>query len=165
MATSFLGLVTLMGELGLGAAVVQRAREPQPADIGTLFGLHLLLFGGLAATTFALAPFLVRFYGLPPQEVAPFRALALTCLLPALRSVPTALLERRLAFHQVAVIETAGLLAYQGVLILSVARGAGLWSLAVASATRGLTEAFLAAHYQPWRPARPSGWATVAGAT
>ena len=162
VATSVIGLVTLMGELGLGAALVQRSRVPQPGDLGTLFGLHLLLFGGLAALVFGLAPSLVRFYGLPPHEVAPFRALALTCWLPALRSVPTALLERRLAFDRVAVIETAGVLAYQGVLILAVARGAGLWSLAAASATRGLMEALLAAHYQPWRPARPSDWATLA---
>jgi O-antigen/teichoic acid export membrane protein len=161
VATSFLGLVTLIGEMGLGAAFVQRAREPEPADVGTLFGLHLLLFGGLAVTAFALAPYLVRFYGLPPDDVAPFRALALTCWLPALRSVPTALLERRLMFDRVAVIETAGMLAYQGVLLLSVARGAGLWSLAMASATRGLTEALLATHYQPWRPTRPSGWGPV----
>lgn len=162
VATSFLTLVTLAGELGLGAAFVQRSREPQPADLGTLFGLHLLLFGSLAAVAFGLAPSLVRFYGLPPQEVAPFRALALTCWLPALRSVPTALLERRLDFHRVAVIETVGVLAYQSVLILTVARGAGLWSLAAASATRGVVEALLAAHYEPWRPVRPSGWANLA---
>jgi O-antigen/teichoic acid export membrane protein len=163
VATSFLGLVTLLGELGLGAALVQRDRGPQPTDLGALFGLHLLLFGGLAAAAFILAPHLVRFYGLPPNEVVPFRALALTCWLPALRSVPTALLERRLAFHRLAVIETAGVLAYQGILILAVARGAGLWSLAAASTTRGLIEALLAVHYQPWWPTKPSSWATFAG--
>jgi PST family polysaccharide transporter len=162
LGTSFLVFVTMMGELGLGAALVQRAHEPQPADLGTLFGLHLVLFGGLAAAAFALAPSLVRFYWLPAHDVAPFRALALTCWLPALRSVPMALLERRLAFDRLAVIETAGVLASQGVLILAVARGAGLWGLAAASATRGVTEALLATHYQPWRPARPSGWSMVA---
>lgn len=162
LGTAFLAVVTLAAELGLGAAFVQRPGDPAPAELGALFGLHLLLFGGLAAAAFWLAPGLVRFYGLPPGDIAPFRALALTCWLPALRSVPTALLERRLAFDRVAAMETAGVLAYQGVLILAVARGAGLWSLAAATATRGVIEALLAAHYQPWRPVRPGGWTTIA---
>jgi O-antigen/teichoic acid export membrane protein len=45
--TLIVTIITVVGDLGIGAGLVQQREEPSPADLETVLAVQLALFGGL----------------------------------------------------------------------------------------------------------------------
>jgi O-antigen/teichoic acid export membrane protein len=136
--------------LGLGVSLVRQQEEPTLLEERSVLGAQQLVAVLLAVALWALAPWLTRLYGRPVEEVALFRAVALTALLFPLQTVPVARLERHLRFGRLAVVEVVQAVAFNLIAVLLVWRGAGTRAVAVAVLVRALLAALLAQAVSPW---------------
>ncbi|MCF6736926.1 lipopolysaccharide biosynthesis protein [Blastococcus sp. KM273129] len=117
-----LSLVVMVSQLGVGPALVQ-ARRLDGADVATAFYLSTALSIVLAAGLFLLAPLVGPLVGLPPDG-SYLRLVSMALVLGALSAVATGLLQRRLRFRALALLQlfsygfgylgTAVVLAYAG---------------------------------------------------
>ncbi len=152
----------VLGDLGLGAALVQRRELDPAASLGAAFALNLGLATALALAIAGGAPLLARSLSVTIDVTAPLRCLALLVVLAALRMPAAVLLERRLAYLPLAIAETADTVAFYTVAVAAALTGAGLWSFvlgAVAARTANLAVLWSATGW----PARPrADWRELA---
>jgi O-antigen/teichoic acid export membrane protein len=156
MANTWLVLLAVLVELGLGEAIVQR-RQLDEVHTHTAFWLGLGLALLLALSLLLAAPLAARMYA-QPQLTPVLQALAPLCLLQAATVVPQALLQREFGFRALALRTLAGSIT-GGVLGLSLAwHGAGAWSLVaqqLCAAVIGQIGLWWASSWRPrWRFSR-----------
>lgn len=127
MAMLVIGLLALINELGLGAALVQSERVER-ATIGQVLGLQLLINAALCGLLYATAPWFAAFFN-EPRLTSLVRVLSLQFPLGALGVVPRALLGRAMRFQRQSLAELLRLLV-GGATTLSLAlTGWGVWAL------------------------------------
>jgi O-antigen/teichoic acid export membrane protein len=142
-------------ELGLPAALVRMEEEPS-RELQSSVGGVLMIASTLLAALFLLAAFVVA-----PAIAGGSRTMEIIavagCAIPlyAVRAVPMALMERRLRFGRVAIVETADTLAFNGFALAAALAGLGAFSLAGAVPAGGLAGAIAAWALQPFSR-RPS---------
>lgn len=101
------------------------------ARVGQVFGLLLLLNGGLAAVQFVTAPLAADYYH-EPGIVAMLRWQCLLYLGAPVLAVTGALLARGLEFRAQAITNFAGALAGAATALICAFAGAGVWTLIAA---------------------------------
>lgn len=146
--------LVFFGELGLGAALIQR-EALEEGHITAVFwlsgGMGLLL----TLAVLALAPALAWFYGEPRLQLLAM-LLAGQLGLTALQTVPMALLNRAMDFRRLAIAELCGIGAGGSVALVLTLKGAGVLSLAGQVVTTALVTAVALWANVPWRP--HGGW-------
>jgi O-antigen/teichoic acid export membrane protein len=119
-----------LAELGLPAALIGQADEPsvdqQTAVAGAALSTSLLLSATLFAVAFALTPAL----GVDSEALRVIAVAGLAMPFYAGRAVPTALMERRLRFGRVALVEAADTLTFNAFALAGAIAGLGAFSLA-----------------------------------
>lgn len=148
-----LSFFMLFGDVGLGAALVQKREMPSQDDLSSVFWAAFALAGMVVLVVFVAAPWVVRLWpDLPPTAPWLLRALSLGLLLTALRALPSVLMERELLFGRLAVIDLALTLTFYGVAAPMAVLGFGVGSLIAASLSQGVVGLVLAYALRPWRP-------------
>lgn len=141
-------------ELGLPAALMRMEETPSARLQGAVAGVLLVTSGAMAAllllAAFAVAPALGGSRTLEVIAVA-------GCAIPlyAARAMPMVLMERKLHFGKVAIVETADTLAFNGFALGAALAGLGAFSLAGAVPAGGLAGMLTAWAIQPFSR-RPS---------
>lgn len=136
---------------GFAAYLIKKDAPPTSSDIGNVFALqHLLGLIFLLAALGGSQP-LARWYG-HPELTALLPAAGVAAYACAWRSVPVALLERRLAYFKVAAIEVLESATFVAVAVLLVWTGHAIAGLTLAILLRGLLPTVLAYCLQPVRP-------------
>jgi len=154
LAAAVLGLVAVVQDLGLSPALVQHQGDPEALAFGVL-GVHLGVALVLSAAMALASEPLAAALGMP-RAAAIVRGLSPVVLLRGAGLVPRALLQRRIAFRQLAFADVAGLGVRAAVAIPLAWRGVGPWSLvagdlaAIAVQSGG---AWWACGWPGWRPA------------
>ena len=143
------GFATLFFEMGLGAALVHQ-RSPSERDLSTVFWVNVisgLLYAGLM---WALSPLVAEFFDAPQMTtLMPFVALAFTF---GLGVVHYSLLQRRLRFRTVAVVDLSAALAGHATTVVAALLGAGTFALVAGPlVTTSLTSVILFCVVR-WRP-------------
>jgi teichuronic acid exporter len=129
--TIIIGVINLVNELGLSFAVVQK-KALVDDELSAAFSLNALLGGVLYLLLFFFAPFFASFFG-NEQLIALVRVGAFACFFGGLSVVHRALLQRRLRYGKLAVIEIcSAVLGSGGALVLAM-NGFGVWSLLAGS--------------------------------
>lgn len=150
MAALFIGLVTIMGEIGMGAAIVQRKSISQ-RQLDTVFWTGLAV-GILAFLfSFAAAPLAVEFFG-EPMAGQVVRVTALAFVIDALGSVHQVLLSKEMRFNLLARAEIFGAVVYTVVAIGLALLGAGVWAIVIGQIVRAIAENLGMWILEPWRP-------------
>lgn len=150
MVSVFSGFVALLGELGFGAALVQKS-ELEERHLSTVFWFNTaagVLLGGAMA---AAAPLLAEFYA-EPKLVGLTRAVALSFVIMPLGAVHQAVLSRKLGFKSLAWVDTLVALLSAVVAVVAALRGLGPWALVLRSLTvaaAGVVGLWLAAGWRP----------------
>ncbi len=154
MVAPILSLVYLMGELGLGQAVIFE-REITPRDVSALFWCSLLLNTALAAGLALLSPAIAWFYH-EPRTVGVTLVLAALLPISGLAVQPTALLNRHLRFVALAILDVvpSGIALIVGV--AAAWQGWAYWSLVAFAIAETLATVLLAWPLSGWRPERPT---------
>jgi PST family polysaccharide transporter len=127
MATVFLGLVAMLGEFGLGAAVVndRALGARQVRQLNTLsVALGVVCLGAGVAASGRLAGFFAA-PALAPVVVA----LSVGFAVSGFRTVPLALMQRDLRFRRLALVDAGQALLVAGATVAMALGGLGYWSL------------------------------------
>jgi PST family polysaccharide transporter len=153
MATVFLGLITLINEFGLGAAVIKR-RELGEREVAQLSGL-CVIFGAVAFLVGAAAAVpLARFYD-APELVAVVLVLSTNFIITSFRTVPLALLQRDLRFRTVAINESVQAVVLAVAMVAFAVLGYRYWTLVIGGVLSGVLSTALAYFQRPHRLAWP----------
>jgi polysaccharide transporter, PST family len=150
MVSPVIGLVQLVGNLGLGQAVIQRADITQH-EISSLFWFGLATNIVMSILVVLLSPLLAHLYHEPRLVLV---SIALAGLIPisGLSTLPAALLSRRLRFGTLALFDIAppavGLICG----LTAAWIGWGYWSLIVSTASESLLFVGLVWSVSRWRP-------------
>ena len=127
MGTVYLGLITLMSQFGVDAAVVTM-RELSEYELAELNGLSVLL--GLVgfAISFLVAAPLGRLFG-SAQLPAVLIVMSLGFVISSLQTVPASLLQRQMNFKFLSIVDGVRALALALATVAMAWAGFGYWSL------------------------------------
>jgi len=147
---AFLQLSYVVGNLGMGAALVQ-ARDLSEADRRAATTVSTVAAIVLALLCAAAAPFAAGFFAMPVLRAA-MPIMAGEIILAGLAATPTALLRRRLHYGRAAMVDSGAGVVYAVVGISLALLGHGLWSLVwtpLVSGTWTVVAAHLLARHRP----------------
>lgn len=149
-----LNFFSLVGDVGLGAALVQRKTLPSHRELSSIFWAQVAIALAVIAVVEASASALPLVWTrLTPDSTWLVRVLAFQLLLTATRSVPSLLLERELHFGRIALVDFAMTVTYYGVAVALAARGLRTAAFVYAVLAQGLVANLLMALFRPFRPA------------
>jgi O-antigen/teichoic acid export membrane protein len=141
------------GDVGIGAALIQKKGEMSKEELSTTFWLQQMLVWLVVAGVIAAAPLALKVYpSLPPVGVWLIRAMAISFLFSSLKTIPAILMERNIDFKKIAWVDITENLAFQAVAISCAFMGLEAWSFILAAITRALLGAILIYAISPWRP-------------
>ena len=158
MVTAFTGVLTLFRDFGLSSATVQRVSVTEE-QISTLFWINILLGTILSLITLAMAPAISAFYH-EPRLFGVTAVLATGFLFNAAGIQHSAILQRRMRFTAIALINVIALTVGTFVAILGAKAGYGYWALVAMTvippviATAGF---WLSTGWVPGTPRRRAG--------
>lgn len=163
MSAPILAFMGLFQNLGLTQATVQRPKITH-AEVNFLFWINLLASGVVAAVVVAVAPLAAQFYNEP--RVGPLiAAMALPVLLTGSGAQHSALLNRRMQFGRLALIEVISGVVTLATAILWATFLPSYWALWGGSVAGALITIVMTWVSSPWRPSRPGntggGWEMV----
>jgi O-antigen/teichoic acid export membrane protein len=150
------------GELGLGAALIQRRDLDPAAGLEVAFTATLGLAALLGAAIAAAAPLVARWPGLSGDVTTPVRWLALLVVLASLRMPAMVLLERRLAYLPLTAAETADTVTFYAVAVGAAFTGAGLWSFVLGALAARAVNLVVLWGAARWRPTLSWRWGELA---
>jgi O-antigen/teichoic acid export membrane protein len=150
------------GELGLGAALIQRRDLDPAAGLGVAFTATLGLAALFGAAIAAAAPLVALWPGVSGDVTAPVRWLALLVVLAALRMPAMVLLERRLAYLPLTAAETADTVTFYAVAVGAALADAGLWSFVLGALAARAVNLVVLWGAARWRPTLSWSWGELA---
>ena len=150
LATLAIDYLSVVGDLGLGSALVQlRGNIDEASD--TVFSINLITGLGLSTLTFIVAPFAATFFR-EPELVPVLRWLGLSFTLSAIGAVHNVRLQRALNFRR-KLIPDLGNSIIKGIISITMAlSGFGVWSLVIGQLVGGGIASLLLWVVVPWRP-------------
>lgn len=147
-------LVAILGyfsDIGLAAALIQKKEKPELADIRSTFTIQQILVLFLSFSVFLLTPLLRSFYQISNAGVWLLWALTVAFFLASLKTIPSVLLERKLRFDLLVVVEIVETLLFYGLAVILAWQGFGVVSYAWAVLLRGLAGVVLIYILSPWQ--------------
>jgi polysaccharide transporter, PST family len=143
----------LFGQLGLLEAVIQRPTISQ-AELSGLFWVNLAVGLGLALLLIAASPAIVWLYA-EPQTATIAQCLSAVLVFGACSALPMALMNRRLRFVALAVIDVVTTAVAAVVGVGAALAGFGFWSLVAMQIANAAGIMVLAWSFAGWRPSWP----------
>lgn len=153
MAAPLIAAALLLTDLGLSQATVQRHTINQ-SELSSLFWLNVAIGAVLAISTAIAAPLIARFYATPALFWVVI-AMGSSLLLSSLAAQHLALLNRRMQFFAIAVIECGSLLISATIGVVAALAHFGVWALVAMQLGNGAAVLVLAWSFSRWRPSRP----------
>jgi PST family polysaccharide transporter len=150
MAAIFTGLVSVLGEIGFGAAIIHR-KELREIDLSTVFWSSVA--AGLAVWVVAAAcsPLAAVFFrNETVRGVIVISSVAF--IVNSFGIVHRVLLNKELAFNRLAATEIGAVVCYGVATIALATAGAGVWSLVVGGVVKNAAEVALLWRVKSWRP-------------
>lgn len=150
MSGIFTGFITMINELGLGAAIVQK-KDLSKEDLSNIFWIVFSLNLSLYLLFVLVAPLIGAFFN-EPRLVSIIRVSSLTFVISSAGYVSYWMLTKRIMFDKRSQIDfLANLSAGLSTLLLAL-KGYGVWSLVYGSIILELTKNVLLIIYYPWKP-------------
>ncbi|MDW8246942.1 MAG: oligosaccharide flippase family protein [Sandaracinaceae bacterium] len=147
------GLFSLLGDIGLGPALIQKESAPTACQTSTAFFGQLGVASLVVALVWFSSPWLPSLWPeFPSQGPWILRALALAYFFNSLRSIPIALLERELRFVPIALIDSVDSIVFNGSAVFFAWLGFGPWALAAGTLIQSLSSLILALLFRPLKP-------------
>ena len=154
IVTFLVAFLATFGGTGIAANLIRMSPAPNEHDHHAVFTFQQISVGTLAAALWFLAPVATRSYGLLPNETWLFRLAAASLVATAWMVPAQVQLERELAFHKLALIETIQAVLFNVVAVVLAWMGRGAISFGIALVTRAVAGALVANYMQP----RCYGW-------
>jgi PST family polysaccharide transporter len=154
MAATFMGIVAMLSEFGVGSAIIT-LRELSDDVLGQLNSFSLLLgLGGTALTALMAYPLGVFFNA--PELPLVLIVVGTTFTLNGLQVVPLALYRRELNFRTIAMIDLARLFITPAITLTGALLGLRYWALALGTVIGTLITTVITLYRRRQRFARPT---------
>lgn len=141
------------GDVGLGAALIQKKVELGREEISTTFWVQQLLVWVVVTLLLAAAPLTLWVYPtLPTEGMTLLRVMALSFWLSSLKTIPMILAERSLRFDRIAWVDIAENVVFQLSAVSFALAGFEVWSFIIAALLRSATGVAVIYTLAPWRP-------------
>ena len=147
-------LVAILGyfsDVGLAAALIQKKEKPNLKEIRSTFTIQQILVLSLVVLVLVLTPWLRNFYHIEQGGVFLLWALTFGFFLASLKTIPSVLLERKLQFNLLVVVEIVESILFYGAAVFLAWKGLGVVSYAWAVLLRGMAGVILIYFLSPWR--------------
>lgn len=147
-------LVAILGyfsDIGLAAALIQHKEKPTEKEVRSTFTIQQILVLTLVALVFIFTPLIRDFYHIEQPGIFLLWALTISFFLASLKTIPSVLLERKLRFDLLVVVEIAEVFLFYGLAVLLAWRGLGVLSYAWAVLVRGSVGVVLIYFLSPWK--------------
>ncbi len=147
-------LVAILGyfsDIGLAGALIQKKEKPTIKDIRSTFTIQQALVLTLVSLVLVLTPWLRQFYHITQPGVFLLWALTFGFFLASLKTIPSILLERKLRFDLLVIVEIVESILFYGAAVLLAWKGFGVVSYAWAVLLRGMVGVILIYIISPWR--------------
>ena len=146
----FTRLITLLNEMGIAAAVIQKEKI-ETVELATLFTASLVFGIFLSITLIACSLPLARFYN--KEILAPILKLSsVTLIIGSLSVIQKALLNRNLNFKKIAQVEIFGIVGYGVVSIILAIKGYGVWSIVWGNIANHVLSTIIFWFVSEWKP-------------
>lgn len=150
MITVLTGFAKVFKDMGFGAALIQKA-DTDPIHFDTVFWANLILGLSLTLLFAACAPLIAGFYNEP--ILIPITIwLSLTFFIDAFGIVHDAIINKKLDFKRLSIMEVLYITIAGGIAILMAIRGFGVWSLVAHSLMSSVASISILWIISPWRP-------------
>lgn len=161
-----LGLFSMIGDAGLGAALIQRDAMPEHRTLSSIFWLQIVLALAVAGVMFIVADQIQPIWQqmrswwavthqlqeLPADTDWLLRALSVALVFTTIRAVPSILMERDLEFGRLAILDVVATLIFYGVAVGFAAAGYGVWALVLGVLCRSAIVSILTFVLKPFKP-------------
>lgn len=145
-------VMTFISDFGFGPALLQKRSSVTETDLGSVFIAQQVVLGALLVILFLAAPSLSSTYGLGPAGDWYFRAMAVAGLFTSLKTVPTIVLERQLAYGRLSVIDVVEVITFQATAVTLALLKQGEWSFiwaVIVSKGLGCLMTYAASRWRP----------------
>ncbi|KKW11456.1 MAG: Polysaccharide biosynthesis protein [Microgenomates group bacterium GW2011_GWC1_49_7] len=145
---SFLGY---FADIGLAAALIQKKEELTREDLSTTFTIQQILVGSGVVLAMVFSSAVADFYHLDSSGLWLLRALVVSFFLSSLKTIPSILLERKLAFNKLIIPQILETLGFYIVAVWLAWGGYGIVSFTWAVLTRAVIGLVAMYIVSPWR--------------
>jgi O-antigen/teichoic acid export membrane protein len=150
MSTIISGYAMRFSELGLGAAIIQRA-DINRKELSSVFWFSFFISLCLAVSCFGIAELSSRIF-YEPKIIPLTRAVGFLFILQGLQIVPLNILKRKLEFIKIGIVEIISVLISGIGMILLALNGAGAWTLIGGAIILGIAQTVLYLTQEKWVP-------------
>lgn len=150
MASLFIGLMTVISDQGLSAAIIQRqslADHILPTAFWLSLGMGVIFF----LVSVVASPLVAAFFNNAQVQYVVAVSAASFLIVP-LGTVHRGLLNRELAYRKLAYSEIGGTVAYTLIAIGLATAGGGVWSIVIGGLVNNLVAIVILWQIYPWRP-------------
>lgn len=159
MVVSITGLASILSNLGLSTATIQRA-EITHEQVSTLFWINTAIGALVTVVIASLSPVVAWFYQ-TPELVWMMLALSSNFLINGMTVQHSALLNRQMKFYALAKIQVLSTLIGIGSAIVAAKYGMSYWALVINSVVTSVTSAIGMWLSSGWMPGMPRKSAEV----
>lgn len=150
IVTSMIGLFTFMSDVGLAATLVQKKEEPTVEELRTTFTVQQILAFVIVGTVVILTPIWKKQTNLTPDGLMLLYALGFSFVLASFKTIPSILLERKLAFDKLVIPQIAESLLFYGLAVYFARLGMGVKSYTIAVLARSIVGVVVIYMIQQW---------------
>lgn len=138
-------------DLGLGSALIQKKEEPTEIDLKTVFTVQTLLVCLIIIIGLMLTGTLRKFANLSNDGVNLYHVLLFVLFVSSLKSIPSILMERRIAFERQVIPSIVELLIYSIIVVYLAYKGFGVASYSWAFMVSSLVGLPIYYYLSPWK--------------
>lgn len=151
VVSAIINFLGYFADIGLAAALIQKKEDLTREDLVTTFTIQQLLVGTSVIIALICSPVVADFYRLDVSGLWLLRALIVSFFLSSLKTIPSILLERALAFNKLIIPQILETLGFYGVAVSLAWRGYGITSFTWAVLTRAVIGLIAMYIVSPWR--------------
>ncbi|MBW4643035.1 MAG: MOP flippase family protein [Goleter apudmare HA4340-LM2] len=159
MTAVVIGFINLFKDLGTSTAIIQK-QDYSDEFLSSIFWINVIFGCLVTSLIFLFSPLIANLYE-EPRVIAILQFLSVTFFISSLSNLQQAILERDLAFNQLAKIEIFSLVLGSAVAIIVAILGAGVWSLVCQTLLVNICTTILLWVYTKWRPKLILQWKAV----
>ncbi len=151
VVAALMKIFTLFTDVGLGAALIQQKDEPSKEELSTAFVIQMALVITVVAIGLILTPVVASYAKLTSPEVVLYQVLLVVLIISSLKTIPSILMERRLAFDKQIIPQIVESIVFNTIVVVLAFKGFEVASYSYAiliSALIGLPIYYLVS---PWR--------------
>lgn len=152
IVSAVVNFLRYFSDVGLAAALIQKKEKVTDIDLKTTFTIQQVLVITLILILYLVSPYLKNYYNLSSEGVFLLYALGISFFLSSLKTIPSILLERELAFGKFVIPEVLENLVYNFTAVILAWLNFGISSFTWAVIIRGIVGVVAIYVLRPWKP-------------